>query len=160
MWVGLDVICNRTGPRPAFNDLVEDVWRITRLVKPGFKTLLHGCCTMASFLILLYISTRLQGNLFNYWSVLRANAPSSSLSLLYLYSCVISPRPPWFRLLCQSRASTQGVKNRLTSHQKQSCSGGKVHKVNSVPLSYSCWLDQDIALPTFFSSASWFLRQP
>ena len=25
---------------------------------------------------------------------------------------------------------------------------------------YSCWLDQDIAPPTFFSLASWFWRQP
>ena len=34
--------------------------------------------------------------------------------LLYLYSCIAFPQPP-FKLLCLPRASTQGVKHRLAS---------------------------------------------
>ena len=53
-------------------------------------------------------------------SGLCANAPSPSLSSLYLFSCVSAPWPPWFKLLGRSRASTQGVRSRLTSHRTQS----------------------------------------
>ena len=35
---------------------------------------------------------------FNYWLQLLANAPSLSLGSLYLYSCNITPWPPWFKL--------------------------------------------------------------
>ena len=44
--------------------------------------------------------------------------PKLESESLYLYSCVVSPQL-WLKLLCQPRASTQGVKIDWRVHQKQ-----------------------------------------
>ena len=53
---------------------------------------------------------------------LHVREPKLESEPLYLYSCITSPQP-WFKLMCQPRASTQGVKINWRVHRKQSVFG-------------------------------------
>ena len=54
-----------------------------------------------------------------YFFTLRCKGPKLESESLYLYSCNASPQP-WFKLLGQPRASTQGVKIDWRVHRKHS----------------------------------------
>ena len=68
---------------------------------------------------------------------------------LYLYSCITSPQP-WFKLLCQSRASTQGVKISKTKHSKKYSEYLKIFKYSSQPHSSRLGLQAKEAEVMFF----------
>ena len=110
----------------------RDVWSWSNLIWGTFNIEMWSCGTLSQLKIqnsenlsLIKCNSKEYAKTlptffhsFNQW-YLRANAPSLSLSSLYLYSCVITPRPPWFKLLSGSRASTQGVRIRPTIHWKR-----------------------------------------